>query len=69
MRDYMREAHMPWPAIRYDEIAASGLAQYAGRGIPCLVMLDADGKVVSHSYSGQTYLGPQHVLEDLEKQR
>ncbi len=68
METYMREAQMPWPAIAFSKIAEKeGLAKYAGNGIPCLVLLDAEGKVISHSYDGTTFLGPQHVLEDLGK--
>jgi nucleoredoxin len=67
METYMRETNMPWPAIDYQKVASKDtIAKYAGRGIPCLVLVDATGKVVSHSYDGQKYLGPQKVLSDLD---
>ena len=34
---------------------------------PDLVLLDASGKVVSDSYAGKEYLGPQKVLADLDQ--
>jgi len=65
MREYFAE--MPWLAVRYDQVRDSGLAQrYAGPGIPCLVMVNADGEVVSDSYRNGQYVGPQRVLADLE---
>jgi nucleoredoxin len=68
METYMREANMPWPAIDYQKIASKGeIHKYAGIGIPCLVLLDATGKVISNSYEGTKYLGPRKVLADLDQ--
>ena len=59
---------MPWPAIDYDQLGLlSGLKQIAGSGIPSLVLLDATGHVLSSSFDGDNYLGPQKVLADLQK--
>jgi nucleoredoxin len=67
MDTYMRETKMPWPAIDFQKIAGKNeIMKYAGRGIPCLVLIDATGKVVSNSYNGTEYLGPQRVLSDLD---
>lgn len=67
MEAYMRDAQMPWPAVDFKKIAeASELTKYAGTGIPCLVLIDAQGRVISDSYDGKTYRGPQKVIEDLE---
>jgi len=67
MEAYMREANMPWPAIDFQKIAGKAeVNKYAGRGIPCLVVIDETGKVVSNSYQGSTYVGPQKVLADLD---
>jgi nucleoredoxin len=64
---YMRETNMPWPAIDYAKVASKdGIRKYAGAGIPCLVLLDASGKVISDSYAGKEYLGPSKVLADLD---
>ena len=43
------------------------LLKYAGDGIPCLVVVDANGKVISDSYAGKTYRGPAQVLNDLDQ--
>jgi nucleoredoxin len=67
MEEYMRDTKMPWPAIDFQKIPNKGeIMKYAGRGIPCLVLIDATGKVVSNSYDGPNYLGPQKVLSDLD---
>jgi nucleoredoxin len=66
MQNYMREAKMPWPALDYAKIESSPLRKYAGKGIPCLVIVDQTGRVISNSYDGEKYLGPQKVLADLD---
>ena len=59
---------MPWPAIDFQKVAnKAAINKYAGNGIPDLVLLDASGKVVSDSYAGKEYLGPQKVLADLDQ--
>ena len=67
MDNYMREANMPWPAIDFQKLAAAAdVRKYAGRGIPCLVLIDSTGKVISNSYDGSNYIGPKKVLSDLD---
>ena len=68
MTAYMADDGMPWPALdlRKKE-RAKALTKYAGPGIPCLVLVNDQGQVLSDSYQGQTYLGPGKVLEDIEK--
>jgi nucleoredoxin len=64
---YMHDANMPWPAIHYQKLREmAGIRKYAGGGIPCLVLVDASGKVISDSFAGKQYLGPQKVLSDLD---
>lgn len=68
MEGYMRDMQMPWPAVNFDKIRGKdGLRKYAGSGIPCLVLVDASGKVVSDSYAGTNYRGPAAVLADLDR--
>jgi len=68
MEAYMVEDQMPWPALRYSRIkTAKNIEELAGPGIPCLVFLNAEGKVLSHSYQGEKYVGPQKVLADIGK--
>ena len=67
METYMREMNMPWPAIEYQKVRQKGaIAKYAGSGIPCLVVVDSNGKVISDSYKGEQYRGPKKVLSDLD---
>ena len=66
MLEYMKEDRMPWPALRFANASSSPLEKYSGRGIPCLVVIDQQGKVLSHSYKGDEYLGPSKVIKDLE---
>lgn len=76
MLQYMQGDTMPWPAVRFSAIprneegkrTRSDISQYAGNGIPDLVLVDAiDGSVMSDSYNGQQYLGPRRVLSDISK--
>ena len=67
MQSYMREANMPWPAIDYSRISAKeSITKYVGKGVPCLVLVDASGKVLSDSFAGTNYVGPQKVVADIE---
>ena len=67
METYMREANMPWPAIDFQKLQGKdAIRKYAGDGIPCLVLVDATGKVISSTYAGAQYLGPAKVLGDLD---
>jgi nucleoredoxin len=65
MDNYMAEMKMPWPALRYDAVKWSTANKYSGPGIPCLVVVDQNGRVISDSYQGNRYLGPHKVLDDL----
>ena len=66
MQGYMRETKMPWPALDYGKIGDNEtIKKYSRSGIPCLVLIDAEGKVLSDSYAGTEYLGPQKVLADI----
>jgi nucleoredoxin len=67
MQKYMNEMSMPWPAIRWDAVKWSQTAKLAGPGIPSLVVVDREGKVVSNSFEGKSYLGPHKVLNDLRR--
>ena len=66
MEEYIKGDKMPWPSIKYrysrkiDEIS-----KYSSKGIPCLVLVDKSGKVLSHSYEGENYVGPNKVMRDL----
>lgn len=68
MAAYMKDDKMEWPALDFSKKASNrALTKYAGPGIPCLVLIDQDGKVLSNSYEGGKYVGPRKVLEDIDK--
>lgn len=65
MATYMRQ--MPWPAIDFEKLPGKeALKKYASDGIPCLVVLDASGKILIDSYEGKKRIGPEKVLEALD---
>ena len=64
---YLKDTRMPWPAIDFQKVKGkSEITKYSGSEIPGLVLIDASGKVISDSYAGKEYLGPQKVLTDLD---
>jgi nucleoredoxin len=68
MERYMRDDQMPWPALNFDKVAGNnGLKKYFGDSIPCLVIVDENGKVISNTYAGNKYRGPEAVLNDLDQ--
>ncbi len=69
MSGYMKAEQMPWLAVDFGQTGViEGLKrEYGGKGIPCLVVIDSTGKVLSHSYEGAKYVGPQKVLKDLDR--
>jgi thiol-disulfide isomerase/thioredoxin len=65
---YMRDDQMPWPAVSYDKIVGNAaLMKYFGASIPCLVVVDENGKVIFDTYAGKNYRGPEAVLADLDQ--
>jgi nucleoredoxin len=68
MESYMRDDQMPWPALSFDKVSGNaGLMKYFGESIPCLVVVDENGKVVFDTYVGKNYRGPEAVLADLDQ--
>lgn len=68
MEGYMRDDQMPWPAVSFDKVPGNaGLMKYFGESIPCLVVVDENGKVVFDTYAGKNYRGPEAVLNDLDQ--
>jgi len=68
MMNYMTETEMPWMGLRWKSDEARALSEkLCGPGIPCLVLLNANDEVVSHSYVGTKYVGPYKVLADLDR--
>jgi thiol-disulfide isomerase/thioredoxin len=68
MENYMRNEQMPWPALRFDQVRGNAaLNKYFGESIPCLVVVDENGKVIFDTYAGKSYRGPEAVLNDLDQ--
>lgn len=68
MMQYVRDDRMPWLALKYDEARRDGeLRRYCGDGIPCLVLVDPAGVVLSDSFEGDNYVGPGKVLADAQR--
>ena len=68
METYMGQANMPWPAVDYEKLGSKAAIQNNFvRGLPCLILVDGSGKILSNSYGTERNLGPETVLADLDK--
>jgi nucleoredoxin len=68
MDAYMTGDDMPWPALKFSKIKSNkSVTHYCGKGIPCLVFVDAEGKILADSYVDGQYVGPHHVLTEIDK--
>jgi hypothetical protein len=68
METCMTQSSMPWPGVAYEKLASkAGLIQKdLVQDIPCLVLADASGRVLSHSGTGEKDSTPEKVLADLD---
>lgn len=55
MRKFMRTEKMTWPAIAFEKVAGADDLQkfYSGHGIPCLSIIDQQGRLLLQSKSDQ----------------
>jgi len=69
METCMTQSSMPWPAVAYEKLAskASLIQKELVPEIPCLVLADASGQVLSHSGPGAKDSTPEKVLADLDR--
>ncbi len=68
MLQYMRGYEMPWLALKFAEKAKTPeIKRCAGRGVPCVVVLDSNGREIAHSFEGGKYQGPMKPLQKLAK--
>ena len=69
MKKYMADYRMPWPALRFQDVRTkSVLSGYYADGIPNLVFIDGNGRVLSKSYDDSgNYVGPRKVLNDIRQ--
>ena len=66
---HMKAMAMPWPAYAFDDLAQTGkpIHAYEGSGIPDLILVDANGKVLADTFSAfGTYRSPDQVLPEIE---
>jgi nucleoredoxin len=62
--------NMPWPAVRPGDtgLPELNLKKFEGDGsIPCLVLVDDSGKILSNSWVNGTWVGVFPVMQDTEK--
>ena len=69
METYMAQSNMPWPAVAYDKLAgkAGDIQRNLVREIPCLVLADATGNLLSYSRSAENSFDAGKVLTDLDQ--
>jgi nucleoredoxin len=66
MAEYMDWGKMKFLAVDYSQRKSSGLSKHAARGIPYMVVLDGDGKVLLEKPKGKDWVHPSAILEQLD---
>jgi nucleoredoxin len=68
MQAYIKKEEMPWPALRFQDVWNQKLwpLHYIAKGIPNLVLVDSDGKVLSSTYDGTVDHGTDKVIDDIK---
>lgn len=66
MAEYMAWGKMNWLAVAYDQARTTPLAKHAANGIPYLIALDAEGKVLVEKAAGQDWMSPGEALPKIE---
>ena len=61
---YMQDEKIQWYG-NWGNRSSHFWQKYQGSGIPCLVIVDRNGYILSHSYDSSGYIGPDEPLEDL----
>ena len=64
--DYMKEAGMPWPAVKLSAGKDPTFGKYAAGGIPYLVLIDENGKDLTGK-EGNDWQSPTEVLRKIEE--
>jgi hypothetical protein len=68
METYLGQSRMPWPAVAFPQIGNKAAAMNVGmvRDLPCLILADAAGRVISNT-GGKSNRTPEQVLADADK--
>ena len=64
---YMTKYNMNFPTVEFSKIKSTNSKKFAGRGIPFLVVIDKEGKVVSTSAPKGKYRGCTPVMNELKE--
>ena len=71
MLEFMDGYKMPWPAVKFSEKKnIECITELAGRSYPCLALVDAEGKLLAHSYGEDRkgmYIDPSKTLEKFKE--
>jgi thiol-disulfide isomerase/thioredoxin len=68
MQEYLSEYEFPWLAVAWPSLPEVPVTRALNiHGIPCVVVLDERGRLIAHSYVDGDYVGPQAVLDELQK--
>lgn len=65
MLAYVQKTKMPWPAVPFDQIEASGIRRWGARGIPYLILFGPDGRPVNPGAA--SWRPPQEVMREAEE--
>ena len=64
---YMQDYKMAWPTVKFSKMKYTDLKKFGGAGIPRLVLIDKEGKVIADSYEGKKYKGPSVALKKMDE--
>lgn len=67
MAAYMNWGKMNFLAVDFAKVRSTSLRQHAARGIPYLIVLDADGNVLLEKPAGEDWTHPAEILPQLDK--
>lgn len=68
MYHYMKTSKMPWPTVLYHSRSNKILKErYGDKGSPRLILMNKKGRLLADTYRGKKYLGPNHVITELDK--
>ncbi|MEM0896733.1 MAG: thioredoxin-like domain-containing protein [Verrucomicrobiota bacterium] len=68
MLRFMNGYRMPWVALNFEKQRdVDGLVKHAGRAIPSVAVLDAEGKLVAHSFEKGKYQGVLKPVEAMKR--
>ena len=67
MAEYMNWGKMNFLAVDFDKARSTPLRQHSARGIPYLIVLDAEGNVLLQKDAGEDWTHPAKILPKLKK--